>query len=152
MVRRAEPSAKRGSGGFTLIEVMIVLLLVSLLAVAAAPFTATWIASADVQQASGQLEQAVRLTKARALRNAVEAIDNATAARLFHDQASNEVRVCQALTGDCTAVWWQATLPNGVTLTIPGSEVRFSNRGRPAAGAVSYTLAKGDEQALGQIH
>lgn len=160
MVRRAEagpepsaePSAKPASGGFTLIEVMVVLLLVSLLAVAAVPFTADWIDSADVRQASGQLEQAIRMAKARALRNAAEALGNDPAARLRHEAGANELRVCQALSGACTATWWQASLPSGVTLSPEGLEVLFNNRGQSSAGAVSYTLAKGDEQALGQIH
>ena len=157
MVNRSESA----QAGFTLIEVMIVLLLIGLLSVTAVPFTSAWVTSAHVQQASGQVEQAVRLTKARALRNAVKALNNPAnaaldkpAARLFYDQPSNQVRVCQTLSGDCTAVWWQTTLPSGVALSFPGhgsTEVEFNNRGRPIVGAVSYTLAKGDEELPGQV-
>lgn len=132
------------------------LLLISLLAAAAVPFTAAWINSADVHQATSQLEQAVRLAKARALRNAVEALDNQPAARLFHDPSSNQVRVCQnqLLNTDCTAVWWQTTLPNGVSLAFDAgaTQLAFNNRGTATTGAVSYTLGKGNEELLGQVH
>ena len=127
--------------GFTLIEMMIVILIVGLLALIAGPFTGAWSDGANVHKAQGELDQAVRYARAAALRNEVGARGNEAAIRLLVD--GSEVKVCRTVTGACADVWWQTEMPNGVAIA-GATEVLFDNKGL-ALGAVTITLSRGGE-------
>ena len=127
--------------GFTLIEMMIVILIVGLLALIAGPFTGAWSDGANVHKAQGELDQAVRYARAAALRNEVGARGNEAAIRLLVD--GSEVKVCRTVTGACADVWWQTEMPNGVAIA-GATEVLFDNKGL-ALDAVTITLSRGGE-------
>lgn len=127
--------------GFTLIEMMIVILIVGLLALIAGPFTGAWSDGANVHKAQGELDQAVRYARAAALRNEVGARGKEAAIRLLVD--GSEVKVCRTVTGACADVWWQTEMPNGVAIA-GATEVLFDNKGL-ALGAVTITLSRGGE-------
>lgn len=55
--------------GFTLVETMIIITIVGLLVMAAAPLTGSWIQDANISQTEGNLSQAVARAKSLALRN-----------------------------------------------------------------------------------
>lgn len=55
--------------GVTLVELMIVILIIGLIAVAASPFTSAWVKDARVAEGAATLEQAIGKAKAAALRN-----------------------------------------------------------------------------------
>ena len=127
--------------GLSLIELAIVLLIVGLLAMAATPLTSSWGAGSDLHAASGQLNQAFGHARAVALRNEGGAVGDDPAARIVHDAASRQLRVCRLPSGPCTDPLWRSTLPSGVALTgtFP---ILLNNRGQLAA-PVSVQLAKG---------
>lgn len=131
--------------GFTLIEMMIVILIVGLLALIAGPFTGAWSDGANVHKAQGELDQAVRYARAAALRNEVGARGNEAAIRLLVD--GSEVKVCRTVTGACADVWWQTEMPSGVSIAFPSgvpSKILFDNKGL-ALDAVTITLSRGGE-------
>lgn len=131
--------------GFTLIEMMIVILIVGLLALIAGPFTGAWSDGANVHKAQGELDQAMRYARAAALRNEVGATGAEPAIRLMVDGST--VKVCKAVTGACNDTWWQTELPSGVAIDFPSgmpNEVVFDNKGL-AIDAVTITLSRGGE-------
>lgn len=68
--------------GMTLIELMIVVALVAILAMALSPFTARWVDSARLTQSQGIMEQAIGQARASALRNPAAISGNAPASML----------------------------------------------------------------------
>ena len=61
--------------GFSIIELMIVLLLVGMALTRAIPFTVDWVNSARISEAEATLIEVVGLAKATALRNPAGVID-----------------------------------------------------------------------------
>ena len=59
-------SAKKG---YTLVETMIIITIVGLLVMAAAPLTGSWVHDANISQTQGNLSQAIARAKSLALRN-----------------------------------------------------------------------------------
>jgi prepilin-type N-terminal cleavage/methylation domain-containing protein len=137
--------------GFTLIELMIVILIAGLLMLVAAPFTRAWTASAKITEAQGVLNQAVSRAKAVALRNPnglarVDDSDNIQVAAAVCG-ASGNVNVWVATDVDTPASCdtagtsqgtqiWTHKLPNNVTVeTMAGTTAStftglcFDNRG-----------------------
>lgn len=140
--------------GFTLIELMIVVLIVGLMLLVAAPFTRTWTDSAKLTEAKGILTQAVGVAKASALRNpagahrkgvmilGVSTMVTGTAAAVCIDDSTNKIKVLEATiaaSAECPStgrVIWQANLPIGVAVVgelVAGTDTNidclsFSNR------------------------
>lgn len=115
--------------GFTLIELMIVVLIVGLMLLVAAPFTSAWTESANLTKGKGVLTQAIGRAKAAALRNRAGAEGIESAAAVCIDN-SNTITVRGAIpavsptpriTAGCPAtgtLLWTGQLPN--TLEIEG--------------------------------
>lgn len=61
------------SGGYTLIEVLIVIAILASLVLVAAPLTGSWLNASHLQESGGQLKEAVSRAKSIALRNAIAA-------------------------------------------------------------------------------
>ncbi len=108
--------------GMTLIEMMIVVLLIGLLALAASPFSSAWVDSADVSKTVAALEQAVGGAKAAALRNATAVQGDAAASALC--LADSKLQLVAAVAGsaiDCNAVvadavLWSTAIPQRVDI------------------------------------
>ncbi|MCK9505349.1 MAG: prepilin-type N-terminal cleavage/methylation domain-containing protein [Porticoccaceae bacterium] len=133
--------------GFTLIELMIVILIIGLLALVTGPFTGAWSDGANIHKAQGELDQAVRYARAASLRNGAGAIGNEPAMRIIVDDST--VKVCKTVSGACGDVWWQTSLPGGVSVTGE-SEVLFDNKGLPI-NAATITLTRGTESHVYSI-
>jgi len=165
---------RQAQRGFTLIELMIVVAIVAVLALMAAPLTPDWVHGARTLQARGTLVQGFENAKALALRNPCEA-PNATGAHAAALQAKTEgttvtlnvlalpqgVSGC-ALLGARPNPQWTARLPDGVGLTLNGTllttsstplTVKLDNRGLPAA-SIPFTLRRGGHQndETGTLH
>lgn len=102
--------------GFTLIELMIVVLIIGLMLLVAAPFTRAWTDSAKLTEAKGILTQAIGVAKASALRNPA-GLQMTSAAAVVCINSDNKIEVLQsstATTASCPSTGtliWQADLP-----------------------------------------
>lgn len=141
--------------GFTLIELMIVILIAGLLMLVAAPFTSKWTASAKITEAQGVLNQAISRAKAAALRNpiGIARVDKAgaiqVAAAVCNTGGRVEVLVASGVNtpAGCAPIVgneiWTHTLPSGLTLENIGvtplsfTGLCFDNRGLVVSSCVS---------------
>ncbi|WP_039917351.1 prepilin-type N-terminal cleavage/methylation domain-containing protein [Cellvibrio mixtus] len=105
--------------GVTLVELMIVLLIIGLIAVAASPFTSAWVKDAKVSEGASAVEEAIGRAKAAALRNTARVTGDKPASRVCF--SSSEVKVVvpatptQEVKCDLTPVW-TAKLSDVVTV------------------------------------
>ena len=122
---------KKYTQGFTLIELMIVILIAGLLMLVAAPFTSAWTNSTKITEVQGVINQAVSRAKASALRNpnGIERVNGTTsvtqvAAAVCFLSGSVQVRVAAApaIPANCDSASrtgtkiWAHKLPTGVTI------------------------------------
>lgn len=157
--------------GVTLIEMMIVVLLIGLLALAASPFTSGWVKSADVTKTLAALEQAVGSAKATALRNATAVQgDTAASALCFAD---NNLRLVSAVAGgaaiNCAAVpanavLWSSAIPQGIEIKLGVADWScscFTNKGLLTSTAancnacgtnLTFTVSSGAESETLNIY
>lgn len=160
--------------GMTLIEMMIVVLLIGLLALAASPFSSAWVKSADVSKTLAALEQAVGSAKATALRNATAVQGDVAASALC--LADNKLQLvttvagaaeinCNAVAAD--AVLWSTAIPQGVDIKWGELGVSdwtcscFTNKGLLSATAancntcatnLTFTVSSGAESETLNIY
>lgn len=123
--------------GHTLIEVLIIIGLVALLALAASPFTGAWVRSADIVKVQGDLTQAVGRAKSIAQRNAIGSL-NASPVAAICIAADNTLTLRQATPAganpaelpDCNPVAgtqvWSTTLDRDVRVTVGDPPVAVS--------------------------
>lgn len=129
--------------GYTLIEVLIVIAILAALVLMAAPLSGTWTASADAQQAEGQLKEAFSKAKSLAQRNEMAARGVTSVAAVCLDNRVLSVRkgIGNAAAGCGANVAgeqvWQAQLGGNVTLLSAGAAlacVCFDNKGLVTRG------------------
>ncbi len=139
--------------GITLIEMMVVLMIIGLLAIAASPFTSAWTDSAKVSETQSVIEQAIGRAKASALRNPVGIASDEPASalcyadgnlRLVNPTATNKTISCDA----APAVPWVTTVSRHMDIKvgeIAWSCSCFTNKGlltkAGACNACSASLA-----------
>lgn len=126
--------------GLTLIELMIVVLLLALLAMAASPFTSRWVDNARITETLGIMEQAVGQARAAALRNPALIIGDTPASIICNTDGEIRVRlpVLNNTTLNCTSATppaqpWTSKLPRNTSLKASGTSdwacVCFNNKG-----------------------
>jgi type II secretory pathway pseudopilin PulG len=121
-------SIHRKLSGFSIIELMIVVLLIGLALSKGIPFTAEWVNSARVTEVESALSESIALAKAKALRNAMGIVSGkAVSAVCFGDEIlqvyESKDEISPAECGGNAVQIWQETLPSNVTITLQGNEV-----------------------------
>lgn len=161
MARRVRLSHLRT--GFTLVEMLVVLAIMALLLLAAAPLTLHWVHGAHTAEAKSKLALAYEQAKALALRNPCSAYGTLAAATLKAELKGTTVHLT-VLAGDAASTaahcpflqarpnpQWQTDLPSGVALHIQGTALTSSqavlvpldSRSGPLQGhTISYKLSK----------
>ena len=146
--------------GFSLVEMMVVVAIIGILALVAAPFSTRWQQNADVRAASASLELAFGRAKALALRNpsgAYESLSGASQPSSGVKLVDGIILVCSGspIAGGCAVggsnLVWADQLPDGVNISVNGlrlSVQRLDNDGQGIDGdgapiTVSYNISKG---------
>jgi prepilin-type N-terminal cleavage/methylation domain-containing protein len=151
--------------GLSMIELMIVVLLIGLLALAASPFTNAWVQGANVNKTLALLEQAVGSAKAGALRN-TDGIRGENAATALCLSGRDLRLVPGAGVADCgaAAALWSGRVPDGVEIKIAAVDWRcscFTNRGllttteascNACGNSLTFTVTAGGENETLNIH
>jgi prepilin-type N-terminal cleavage/methylation domain-containing protein len=142
--------------GLSLIELMLVIALLAILAVIAAPFALGWSYGASTLDAKGKLVFGYSKAKAVALRNPTNALHGVASAGLavLTDGMTTTVLVCSGSSSACTptsgSLQWSATYPGAITTTVGGTTVAsavtahldIDSRGIPLS-ATTFTLSRG---------
>ncbi|GGP21079.1 hypothetical protein GCM10010970_18600 [Silvimonas iriomotensis] len=119
--------------GFTLVEMMIVVLIVALFLLLGVPLTARWVGSANVNSATVSFTQGAAMVRSRALRNTGGVALSAPSAYLIlingnaTATAGGTVCVQDATTVgglNCDNAVWMARLPNGTSATFNGANAQ----------------------------
>ncbi|TBW55429.1 prepilin-type N-terminal cleavage/methylation domain-containing protein [Marinobacter halodurans] len=153
MVRRYER-------GLSLIELMVVMTIIMILALLAAPLGAGWVKSTHLNHAHDVLKEAYATARALALRNTANVSGNAVAATLRVN--GNKLSVDYPDPDDSTKVLtlWSGQVDTDTTVALgdaPGCAVpntlALTARGLPAdLGCVHYTLTiKGGPSDAGTL-
>lgn len=144
----------RRQQGVTLIELMVVVLLLGLLALASSSLTSHWGYEAKVTETLGLMEQAVGQARSAALRNPAAIRGDNPASMLCSD--GSRVRLVLptvavnnlSCSGTAPAEPWSGTLPGGIAVKESNSAwacTCFSSKGLPfrsgsVCGSCSATL------------
>lgn len=156
--------------GFTLIEVMIVVSIIALIVLVAAPLSGHWVTDANRLEAEGQLNQAVGRAKASALRNYMGATEKSavTAICLSSDNVITVLEgtpgtppvspVCSSNTG---TQLWRGKLHANIKVkadTADFSCMCFDNRAMPTdscatcSTSTQFSLTAGGESVPVVVH
>lgn len=167
--------SKHPERGFTLIELMIVILIIGLMVLVASPFTTAWSNSASVTKYEGVIKYAITLAKTAAMRNEAGVAGDAQASAVCVSAGNDRLYVTQASVNgagviteaDCAlsgTVIYQADLPANLTVNkaannafemADGDGLCFNNRGLQVVTAAagncnasgSLAVKVGDESA-----
>ena len=157
-------ASRSPAGGFTLVEILVVLTLTVVGFLVAAPFTTAWVDSSRVVEARAALQQAYTQARAIALRNGAGAIGDAPAALMC--MASGTLFVHQGIPAGCgTAPAWRQAVPGGAgtSMTLAGQAlgcVAFANTGRTVAFSfdgencatdTAFEVSRGGENVSGAL-
>lgn len=118
--------------GFTLVELMVLLVITAILASAAIPFTAGWASGARQMDAKNLFVQALGQAKSVAVLNPNSVAAGSPVSRLR--VINNTYQVVDV---SSNSVVWSAAIPRNVSLHIGNSDfscVQFDNRGVKMAG------------------
>lgn len=142
--------------GFTLVEVLVVVAVVAILALASVQFGAHWSNSSRVTQAQSTLQQAFTVAKASALQNHTGAFHGDVAATLC--LAANEVSVRQGARCEGSTVWVRP-LPERVSIAfgtpaVSAACIALTNAAVPVAsvGALSCATSLDYHITAGAAH
>lgn len=116
--------------GFTVIELMMAVAITSILLFGATVFGSYWINSSRLNITQSQMTEALNRAKSLGLRNINGVTTNQPAAFLTNQNGTLTLCTDEA----CSQVIWQTILPNGVSMTINGSNltcIAFDNQGLP---------------------
>lgn len=96
--------------GVTLVELMIVILIIGLIAVAASPLTSMWVKDARTAEGAAAFEEAIGRAKAAAMRNSARIVGDAPASKLCLSATKTTISLVvptasQPLSCDLTPVW-----------------------------------------------
>lgn len=142
--------------GFSLIELMIVVLLIGILAVVAGPLTSGWVNSSRIVETQGLLEQAVGQARSSAQRNPGNlGRADAASALCLNDEGALQVVESEGNPASCGEdqgnVAWSSQVP--ATVQTAGADftcLLFNNRGRvlsdaPCSNQLTFDLTAGGE-------
>ncbi|MCD9004672.1 prepilin-type N-terminal cleavage/methylation domain-containing protein [Luteimonas sp. XNQY3] len=175
MVGRRRPAG--ATGGFTLVELMITLLILALLALAGLPFGHAWIEGNRQMQLRSQVLEGVGQARALALRNphglrADAAGNPVESARLDYDATGRTLQVVQKQAdghwpaADAPPEWRSPPAAGALALKLAGPAgfvdaaafdaaatafacIVFDTRGRPVPDASGCTLGDAQRIAIG---
>jgi prepilin-type N-terminal cleavage/methylation domain-containing protein len=153
---------KRRISGVTLIELMIVIVIMSILAILGVPLTSRWIYGAQVGESESLLAQGYAQMRAVALRNPNGVASSTDAAGM--KLADGTLYVCKGSPSNAacdtggSALVWQADLSRGanIAVTLGGSTtgtIALDNMGVPRSSATArqYSISKGGESSSGLL-
>lgn len=118
--------------GFTLIELMVLLVITAILAAAAIPFTVGWASGARQTESKNLFTQALGQAKSLAVLNPQSVASGNPVSRLRINNSTYQV-----LDVASNTVVWSAAIPRNVSLTVGSSDfscVQFDNRGVKLTG------------------
>lgn len=130
--------------GYTLIEVLIVIAILAAVVLLAAPISGSWIADSNIQEAEGQLKEAIGRAKSIALRNQMMARGDAPVAAICisTERALTVRKGTSAEPPECSSTpkgeqVWQSQINQKVTLKKDADTVSclcFNNKGLTTIG------------------
>lgn len=147
--------------GVTLIELMVVIVILSILALLGIPLTQSWIHGAQVVESQGMLLQGYDQARAVAMRNPTGVTGSDSAAGLKLVDGAN-LLVCRGAPSGSgcsaggSAVTWAADLSLGKNVgTVIGgnadASISLTNQGVPVGNPPTYSVSKGSETIEGSL-
>ena len=127
--------------GLTLIELLIVIFIIGLLLTLGVPYTSSWVAQANVDEALHSTRNAYSKAKALAMRNPLQVIPGGSESGVSAGikRAGDLLLVCKGNpeNADCKKdgdrVTWQVQLPTNVNISMNGGSITnifFSSAGQ----------------------
>lgn len=111
---------KNNKKGFTFVEMMTVLFIVSILGVGVGLSGNYWVNNSKTANAQAQLREGLSRAKALALRNPSASLATGTTPAATLSLTQGVLILCSGASG-CTTPYWKATLPTNVTITFGGA-------------------------------
>ena len=117
----------------TLIELMIVVLLIGILAVATTPFTASWFDNSRLTETIGIVEQAVGKARSAALRNPSARSGNQPVSMICNDNTNHVMHIVEyslataTLSCDAASKSWNTKLATRVVIKAVAADASSAN-------------------------